>query len=70
MSEYIKVDQDFSLYKNMHTGAVINIDNQGYENYMRMKRKKERKDEEIDQLKNELSEIKGLLKTLIENNNK
>ena len=54
----------------MHTGAVINTDDQGYENYMRMKRKKERKDEEIDQLKDELSEIKGLLKTLIENNNK
>lgn len=70
MSEYIKVDQDSSLYKNMHTGAVINTDDQGYENYMRMKRKKERKDEEIDQLKDELSEIKGLLKTLIENNNK
>jgi hypothetical protein len=70
MSEYIKVDQDSSLYKNMQTGAVINIDDQGYENYMRMKRKKERKDEEIDQLKDELSEIKGILKTLLENNNK
>jgi hypothetical protein len=70
MSEYIKVDQDSSLYKNMQTGAVINIDDQGYENYMRMKRKKERKDEEINQLKDELSEIKGILKTLLENNNK
>tara|TARA_B100001094_G_C18194940_1_gene810084 strand:- start:4995 stop:5207 length:213 start_codon:yes stop_codon:yes gene_type:complete len=70
MSEYIKVDQDPNFYKNLETGAVINVDDQAYSNYMRSKRKKEKKNEEIDQLKDELSEIKGLLKTLIENNNK
>jgi hypothetical protein len=70
MSEYIKVDQDPSLYKNLETGSVINVDDQAYANYMKLKRQKERKNEEIDQLKNELSEIKGILKTLIENNNK
>ena len=70
MSEYIKVDQDPNFYKNLETGAVINVDDQAYNNYMRSKRKKEKKNEEIDQLKDELSEIKGLLKNLIENNNK
>jgi|13_taG_2_1085334.scaffolds.fasta_scaffold00376_6 hypothetical protein len=70
MSEYIKVDQDPSLYKNLETGSVINIDDQAYENYMKLKKKKERKNEEISQLKDELSEIKGILKTLLENNNK
>jgi len=70
MSEYIKVDQDTSLYKNLETGSVINIDDQAYENYMKLKKKKERKNEEISQLKDELSEIKGILKTLLENNNK
>jgi len=70
MSEYIKVDQDPSLYKNLETGSVINVDDQAYANYMKLKRQKERKNEEIDQLKDELSEIKGILKTLLENNNK
>ena len=70
MSEYIKVDQDPNFYKNLETGAVINVDDQAYSNYMRSKRKKEKKNEEIDQLKDELSEIKGILKTLLENNNK
>ena len=70
MSEYIKVEQDPSFYKNLETGGVINVDDHSYSNYMKMKRKKEKKNEEIDQLKDELSEIKGLLKTLIENNNK
>ena len=68
MNEYIRVEDDPSLYRNIKTGAVINVNDQAYENYMRRKSKISKKDKEIQNLKDELSEIKGLLKTLLDNN--
>lgn len=68
MNEYIRVEDDPNLYRNVKTGAVINVNDQAYENYMRRKSKISRKDREIQNLKDELSEIKGLLKTLLDNN--
>tara|TARA_Y100000592_G_scaffold74046_1_gene115460 strand:- start:5956 stop:6165 length:210 start_codon:yes stop_codon:yes gene_type:complete len=68
MNEYIRVEDDPNLYRNIKTGAVINVNDQAYENYMRRKSKISKKDKEIQNLKNELSEIKDLLKTLLDNN--
>lgn len=68
MSEYVQVEQDSSLYKNTETGAVINVNDQAYTNYMKMKQRKSKQNREIDQLKDEISELKGMLKTLLENN--
>ena len=68
MSEYVQVEQDSSLYKNTETGAVINVDDQAYTNYMKMKQRKSKQNREIDQLKDEISELKGMLKTLLDNN--
>lgn len=68
MSQYVQVEQDSSLYKNTETGAVINVDDQAYTKYMKMKQRKDKKNREIDQLKDEISELKGMLKTLIDNN--
>ena len=68
MSEYVQVEQDSSLYKNTETGAVINVDDQAYTNYMKMKQRRSKQNREIDQLKDEISELKGMLKTLLDNN--
>lgn len=68
MSEYVQVEQDSSLYKNTETGAVINVDDQAYTNYMKMKQRKSKQNREIDQLKDEISELKGMIKTLLDNN--
>jgi|TARA_B100001939_G_C16607590_1_gene473696 cell division protein FtsB len=68
MSEYVQVEQDSSLYKNTETGAVINVNDQAYTNYMKMKQRKSKQNREIDQLKDEISELKGMLKTLLDNN--
>ena len=65
MSEYVQVEQDSSLYKNTETGAVINVNDQAYTNYMKMKQRKSKQNREIDQLKDEISELKGMLKTLL-----
>lgn len=68
MSEYVQVEQDSSLYKNTETGAVINVDDQAYTNYMKMKQRRSKQNREIDQLKDEISELKGMIKTLLDNN--
>ena len=68
MSEYVQVEQDSNLYKNTETGAVINVNDQAYTNYMKMKQRKSKQNREIDQLKDEISELKGMLKTLLDNN--
>ena len=68
MSEYVQVEQDSNLYKNTETGAVINVNDQAYTNYMKMRQRKSKQNREIDQLKDEISELKGMLKTLLDNN--
>ena len=47
---------------------MINVNDQDYTNYMKMKQRKSKQNREIDQLKDEISELKGMLKTLLDNN--
>lgn len=61
------------LIRDDETGALINTDDAAYENYVsnRARRKKEREDrlkdrKDLDNLKSEISEIKSLLKVLID----
>lgn len=61
------------LIRDDATGALINTDDVAYENYVsnRDRRKKEREDrlkdrKDLDNLKDEISEIKSLLKVLID----
>lgn len=61
------------LIRDDETGALINTDDSAYENYVsnRARRKKEREDrlkdrKDLDSLKDEISEIKSLLKVLID----
>ena len=67
--ELIRVDGHLNLYKDEHTGAVVNLDNTAYNQYIQSRKNKENKlksqQQEIDNIKNEISEIKSLLKELI-----
>jgi len=67
------------LYKDMRTGAVINVDKTSYQMYMTNKKKLdyqrqkqeitnqrvEKIDSDLSDVKTELSELKGLIKDLI-----
>jgi hypothetical protein len=61
----VRIEGHLNLYKDESTGAVINMDNTAYNQYIQsMKNKENRKriqQREIDNLKNEMSEIKSLL---------
>ena len=57
------------LYRDEKTGAILNRDDVSYQNYIQNKNLKEAQKlaqkQEIEQLKNDVSEIKSLLMELI-----
>jgi predicted transcriptional regulator len=65
----VRIEGHLNLYKDEDTGAVVNLDNTAYNQYIQSKKNKEIKAktqrEEIDSIKTEISEIKSLLKELI-----
>ena len=73
MRDYVKVKDSHALLRDQESNAIVNNSKYEYENYMRLKRQKEKENDkvsnlesEIDTLKNDVSEIKDLLKSFIE----
>ena len=66
----IKVDGHSHLYRDETTGAIINCDDSGYEQYVKSLNYRKNQKEELDNMKKELDEIKSLLKLLVEGKNK
>ena len=48
------------------SGAIINTDKNGYTNYMRAKKKKLTERREIEDLRNEIDEMKNKLRQLLD----
>lgn len=61
----IRIEGHQNLYRDEETGAIVNTDTSGYSQYIKMKNKKQKQHDEIEQLKSDVSEIKSLLKELI-----
>lgn len=64
----LKVEGHSNLYRDVNSGAVINSNRSEYEKYMRAKSNREGMVNEINNLKQELDEIKQLLKKLTDGN--
>lgn len=69
--EKIKVENHPNLYRDANTNMIVNSDSLSYNSYINMKRNKENErkrieklETDIDQVKNDLSEIKELLRNL------
>jgi hypothetical protein len=69
---YVKIQNKDGLVRDMSSGAVLNTNKTDYENYLQRKRQAElakeqvsKQVEEINNLKNELSEIKQMLLALM-----
>jgi len=63
-----------NLFRDENSNAIINTDSQAYNSYIRLKEQKLKEKEEfhsfkndLDCMKNEISEIKSLLHKLVEN---
>lgn len=54
-----------NLYRDEKSGAIINCDSTAYNQYMLASKNRKVQQHEIDELKKDISEIKSLLKELI-----
>jgi hypothetical protein len=66
----IKVEGHSNLYRDEKSGAIVNCDNQGYDQYVRSLEYTERKDKEIENLRKDIDDIKASLALLVNNLNK
>lgn len=64
----LKVEGHSNLYRDVNSGAVINSNRDEYERYMKAKANRDNMITEINTLKQELDEIKQLLKKLTNGN--
>ena len=72
---YLKVSDNSNLYRDSLSGAIINSNSNEYNNYIQQKTIKEQENKRIDtiqneikDLKNDIGEIKSLLRSLINGN--
>jgi len=73
MTNYTPVEGNSGLFRDSESTAIINKDKKAYLAYMQRKKDAEDKNselnqmkEDIDNVKGELGEIKGLLSTLVQ----
>ena len=66
----MKVEGHINLYRDPKTGAIINDDDHGYQQYVNMMKSDDKKKKELDKMKNDIEEIKESLSLLIKNLNK
>jgi predicted transcriptional regulator len=60
----IPVEGHKNLFRDEKSGAIVNTDTYSYSQYIKMKNEKQKQKEEIDQIKNDINEIKLLLREL------
>jgi len=66
--KHIKVKNEDHLYRDVDTGAIINTDRSAFEKYKKSRNKFRNLEQELDFMKDEISEIKSLLRQLIQSN--
>jgi len=60
----IPIKDHKNLFRDEKTGAVVNTDTNGYIQYKKMKSAKKSQREELDRIKEDIEEIKLLLKQI------
>lgn len=61
----IPVEGHSGLYRDANTGAILNCDDAAYVNYMKTKELKIKEKQEIQNLKNDVNEIKDMMKLIL-----
>jgi len=60
----IPVEGHKNLFRDEKTNAIINTDTIGYENYLKMRKRNDDKQAEMDAMKKELETLKSMLNEL------
>lgn len=73
MSDYLKVENETSLIRDIKSNAIINTNHGDYEKFLNISRKKVQEKKEFNELKSDVSslkddmnEIKLLLKSIVD----
>lgn len=66
----IKVENSNSLYRDAQSNAIINCSDSEYDNYLKLKNKKMNERTEMENLKNDVDELKDMMKLILEKLNK
>ena len=61
----VKVKDSNSLYRDEESGAILNCNDTAYNNYLKMKENKMREVSEMDKLKDDVDELKGMMKLIL-----
>ena len=62
--DLIRVEGEKHLFRDPDTGAILNTDSSGYNQYVKMRKRRQTQKEELDTLKKDIEEIKSLLKEI------
>jgi hypothetical protein len=61
----IKVKDSGSLYRDEESGAILNCSNSEYDSYLKLKKQKIEEVNEMDKLKNDVDELKDMMKLIL-----
>ena len=61
----IKVKDSNSLYRDEESGAILNCNDAAYNNYLKMKQNKLNEVSEMDKLKDDVDELKDMMKLIL-----
>lgn len=66
----IKVEGHSNLFRDSKTGAIINTDDTGYNQYLKLKKSDNKRERELNKMKSDIEDIKGALSQIINSLNK
>lgn len=73
MNDYLKVENENSLVRDLNSNAIINTNRSDYDKFLSLSQKKAQEKKEYDELKSDvkslkddMSEIKSLLKSIVD----
>jgi hypothetical protein len=61
----IRVKGHTNLYRDEHSGAIVNCDSTSYNQYLNIINNRESQKKELDMIKQDITEIKSLLRELL-----
>ena len=61
----IRVEGHQNLYRDEHSGAILNCDSSGYNQYLSSLSVRDSQKRELNEMKKDIDEIKSLLKELL-----
>ena len=65
-----KVEGHSNLFRDSKTGAIINTDDTGYNQYLKLKKSDNKRERELNKMKSDIEDIKGALSQIINSLNK